>query len=273
MATAVNQATAKDLPGEEEAGAGGIDMGTIFGILAGSALIATAIFRGGSAEVFINFNGMFIVIGGTVATSFIAFPSNKIFGMFPIIVNAFKPDVLQPSDYIDEIMGLVTKYRSEGRKKLESAEGLLDNRFLKEGVAMVVDGYNVREVNEVMERQINSLMERHNQGQKILRFAAVQAPIFGMAGTLIGLIQMLMNLNDPSTIGPGLAVALITTFYGLMLANLMISPMVAKLATRTDNEAMLIKAIRVGVLGINEKLHPSKIQRNMNSLLPPEQQR
>ncbi|MFQ5671547.1 MAG: motility protein A [Nitrospinales bacterium] len=273
MATAVKEATVKGLSNEEVARPGGMDMGTVFGILAGVGLIMTAIIRGGSAEAFINVNGMFIVLGGTMATSFIAFPSKKILGMFPIIVNAFKPDVHHPTDYIDEIMNLVTKYRSGGMKQLESAEGLLDNRFLKEGVIMVVDGYNVREINEVMERQISSLIERHNQGQKILRFAAVQAPIFGMAGTLIGLIQMLMHLNDPATIGPGLAVALITTFYGLMLANLIISPIVAKLNTRTENEAMLIKAIRVGVLGINEKLNPQKIQRNMNSLLPPDQQR
>ncbi len=272
MATAVKSTA---LPDDEETQQqeSGMDKGTIFGILAGVSLIVIAIIRGGSADVFVNLNAVFIVVGGTVATAFIAFPSKKISGMIPIIINAFKPDVHQPSDYIDEIMALVTKYRSGGMKGLESAEEFLNNRFLKEGIAMVVDGFNAREITEIMERQISSVVERHNQGQKILRFMAVQAPVFGMAGTLIGLIQMLMHIDDPSSIGPSLAVALITTFYGIIFANLILTPIVAKLNARTENEAMLIKAIRLGVIGIHDRLNPQKIQRSMNSLLPPDQQR
>ena len=138
---------------------------------------------------------------------------------------------------------------------------------------MVVDGFNAREITEIMERQTSAVVERQNQGQKVLRFMAVQAPVFGMAGTLIGLIQMLMHIDDPSSIGPSLAVALISTCYGIIFANLIITPIVAKLNARTENEAMLIKAIRLGVIGIHDRLNPQKIQRNMNSLLPPDQQR
>ena len=124
MATAVKSTA---LPDEEETQRA--ESGMDNGILAGVSLIVIAIIRGESAEVFVNLNGVFIVIGGTVATAFIAFPSKKISGMIPIIINAFKPDVHQPSDYIDEIMALVTKYRSGGMKGLESAEEFLDNRF------------------------------------------------------------------------------------------------------------------------------------------------
>ena len=157
MATATKSSALSDEEETQEQESG-MDKGTILGILAGVCLIVTAIIRGGSADVFVNLNAVFIVVGGTVATAFIAFPSKKISGMIPIIINAFKPDVHQPSDYIDEIMALVTKYRSGGMKGLE-------------------------------------------------------------------------------------------------------------------NEAMLCKAIRLGVIGIHDRLNPQKFQRSMNSLLPPDQQR
>jgi len=180
---------------------------------------------------------------------------------------------MKPVDYIDQIMSLASKYRSGGMKVLENAEAKVENRFLKNGIAMIVDGYNGREIYAVLDHEINSLVERHNSGQKILRFAGVQAPVFGMAGTLIGLIQMLMHIDNPSTIGPALATALITTFYGLILANLIVTPITAKLSLRTESEVTLIKTIRIGVMGIFEKSNPQKIQKNMNALLAPEERK
>ncbi len=275
MATAVkeNEAIPKAASIEPAKEASGVDLSTIIGAASGILLISIAIIRGGDSETFLNLNSAFIVMGGTIATTLIAFPSKKILGMVPVIINAFKPDVLQPADYIDEIMTLATKYRSGGMKQLEMEERLLNNRHLKNGIVMIVDGYQAREIQEIMERELNTMVERHNAGQKILRFMAVQAPVFGMAGTLIGLIQMLMRIADPSSIGPSLATALITTFYGLMLANLIITPVVAKLNARTESEATLLKAIRVGVMGIHDRINPMKIQRNMNALLPPDKHR
>jgi chemotaxis protein MotA len=243
------------------------------GVLSGVFLIVIAIIRGGDAGIFVNLNSALIVIGGTVATGFIAFPSKKITVMIPVIQNAFKPGVYEPEDYVDDIMRLASRYRSGGMKQLENEESKLDNRFLKSGVAMIVDGYNAKEIHELMERELNAMMDRHNSGQKVLRFMSVQAPVFGMAGTLIGLIQMLMHIDDPSTIGPALATALITTFYGLLLANLILTPLAAKLGSRTEMEGTLFRAIRVGIMGIHDRVNPQKIQRTMNALLPPSQQR
>ena len=138
---------------------------------------------------------------------------------------------------------------------------------------MIVDGYNGREIYAILEHEVNSLNERHNAGTKILRFMGVQAPVFGMAGTLIGLIQMLMHIDNPSTIGPALATALITTFYGLILANLIVTPITAKLTIRTESEVTLIKTIRIGVMGIFERSNPAKIQKSMNALLSPDERR
>jgi chemotaxis protein MotA len=274
MATATQEAqgTAADLAQEDRPDAG-IDTGTLMGVLSGVFLIAVAIIRGGDAGVFININSALIVIGGSLATAFIAFPSKKITTLMPVLYNAFKPGVYEPEDYVDDIMRLASKYRSGGMKQLENEEGKVDNRFLRNGIAMIVDGYNAKEIHELMDRELNAMLDRHNSGQKVLRFMSVQAPVFGMAGTLIGLVQMLMHIDDPSTIGPALATALITTFYGLMLANLILTPLAAKLSMRTDMEGILFKSIRVGIIGIHDRVNPQKIQRNMNALLPPSQQR
>ena len=257
----------------EETPEGGIDTGTVLGVVGGIGLILLAVWRGGDADVFMNLNAVLIVLGGMVSTSFIAFSSKKILSMVPVIINAFRPDVSKPVDYIDQIMSLAGKYRTGGMKVLENAEAKVENRFLKNGIAMIVDGYNGREIYQVLDSEISSLNERHNAGTKILRFMGVQAPVFGMAGTLIGLIQMLMHIDNPSTIGPALATALITTFYGLILANLIVTPITAKLAIRTESEVLLIKTIRTGVMGIFERANPAKIQKNMNALLSPHERR
>ncbi len=275
MATATQEirGSAADLAQEEERQDTGMDTGTLLGALGGIFLITVAIIRGGDAGIFININSALIVIGGSMATAFIAFPSKIVSGLIPVINNAFKPGVYEPADYVDDIMRLASKYRSGGMKQLENEESKVDNRFLKNGIAMIVDGYNAKEIHELMERELNAMLDRHNAGVKVLRFLAMQAPVFGMAGTLIGLVQMLMHLDDPATIGPALATALITTFYGLMLANLIMTPLAAKLASRTDMESILFKSIRVGIIGIHDRINPQKIQRNMNALLPPSQQR
>lgn len=275
MATATQEArgTAAGAAADEQRTEEGLDTGTLMGVLSGIFLITVAIIRGGDANIFININSALIVIGGTIATAFIAFPAKKITTLAPVLYNAFKPGVYEPEDYVDDIMRLASKYRSGGMKQLENEESKVDNRFLRNGIAMIVDGYNAKEIHELMERELNSMLDRHNSGQKVLRFMSVQAPVFGMAGTLIGLVQMLMHIDDPSTIGPALATALITTFYGLMLANLILTPVAAKLSMRTDMEGILFKSIRVGIIGIHDRVNPQKIQRNMNALLPPSQQR
>ena len=154
----------------------------------------------------------------------------------------------------------------------QNEKAKLDNRFLKNGIAMIVDWYNAKEIYELMERELNSLMDRHNAGQKNLRAMAVQSPVFGMTVTLISLIQILMHIDDPSTIGPAIATALMTIFYGLILANLLVTPLATKLIHRTESEGKLFRAIRVGAIGIDQ-VNPQRIQRNMNALLPPSEQR
>ena len=247
----------------------GLDNGAVLGSVIGTVLIIIAILMGGDWKIFLNFHSALVVFGGTIATTFIAFPSRAILEVMRVIINAYLPNVLKPEDYVEEIMALAQRYRSGGMKRLESEEKLLTTRFLRNGIGMIVDGYNSREIQEVMEREITALGSRHNEGQQILRFMAVQAPVFGMVGTVMGLIQMLGQLSDPTKIGPNMSLALTATFYGLILNNFVVTPVVAKLGHRTESEKTLMKAIRVGVIGIHDRLNPQKIQRNMNSVLPP----
>ena len=162
---------------------------------------------------------------------------------------------------------LLKKYRTDGRKALENHHEFLDNRFFEQGIRMIVDDYKVEDINDLITKSINSVKERHTQGQAIIRFMGAQAPIFGMAGTLIGLIQMMQNLSDPSMIGPGLAVALNTTFYGILISNLIFNPIAVKLSTRTDTETHLIKLIHAGIIGIKRKSHHMLVTELMNSFL------
>ena len=155
----------------------------------------------------------------------------------------------------------------------QNEKAKLDNRFLKNGIAMIVDWYNAKEIYELMERELNSLMDRHNAGQKFLRAMAIQSPVFEMTVTLIIHLQILMSIDDPSTNVQVLAAALMTTFYGLILANLLLIPLATKLSHRTESEEKLFRAIRVGAIGIHDLANPQRIQRNMNALLPPLDQR
>ena len=193
-------------------------------------MIVTAIVRGGDIGIFLSLNSFFIVAGGTVSTAFIAFHYSKIFELIPVIVNAFKPDDHKPLEYINLMIHLLKKYRTDGRKALENHHEFLDNRFFEQGIRMIVDDYKVEDINDLITKSINSVKERHTQGQAIIRFMGAQAPIFGMAGTLIGLIQMMQNLSDPSMIGPGLAVSLNTTFYVILISYLILGIIVGTLS-------------------------------------------
>ena len=248
------------------------DLGTLVGAFAGVILIATAIVRGGNYEIFLSLNSFFIVVGGTLATTFIAFHYAKIFALFPVIINAFKPDHHHPLEYIELVISLLKKYRTGGRKTLENHDEFLDNRFFEQGIRMIVDDYKVEDINDLISKSINSIKERHTQGQNILRFMGAQAPIFGMMGTLIGLIQMMQNLSDPSMIGPGLAVALNTTFYGIFISNLVFNPIAVKLSTRTDSEIHLVKVIHAGIIGIKKKSHHVVVNEQMNAFLSKSEQ-
>ncbi len=244
---------------------------TFGGIFLGVALISAAIVRGGSPLLFLNMDAAFITLGGTIAASFIAYPFKDVRRLIHVATNAFKKDIFPPGAFIDTILELLRVYRLGGLKKLETEEESLYNRNLRLGVELVVDGYNEKEIHSIMEKERIFLCLRHEGGEAIIRSMAKYAPAFGMAGTLIGLIHMLLILHNPVDIGVPLAQALVSTFYGLLLANLVLLPIAAKLKRRTDNEIVLMRVITDGIMGIHRKENPSKLKRHLNAILPPNQ--
>ncbi len=244
---------------------------TLAGILLGTFLISVAIVRGGSALIFLNIDAAFITIGGTIAATLIAYPFKDVRRVLHVARNAFKKDIYPPSQYISTLMSLAHIYRRGGLKKLETEEESLHNRFLRTGIELVVDGYEQRDIHAILEKERVYFSLRHESGEMIIRTMAKLAPAFGMAGTLIGLIQMMAVLNDPQNIGRPLAQAMVSTFYGLLLANLVLLPIAAKLKTRTDNELVLKRVIMDGIGGIHRKENPIKLERHLNSILPPNQ--
>ena len=159
--------------------------------------------------------------------------------------------------------------RREGILALEDSASELDDAFMKKGIQLAVDGTAPDILKEIMEIEIAYIEERHSLGQDILGFLADACPAFGMIGTLIGLIQMLKTLEDPSQIGAGMAVALITTFYGAFVANLFAIPMAAKLKTRTKEEVLCKTLVIEGVMSIQSGDNPRIVEEKLKSYLSP----
>ena len=246
-----------------------MDLATLIGILLGFGFMLMGIMLGGSLSSFWDTPSVVIVLGGTIAGTLVAFPLNKMKQAMPVLKKAFSSKELEPGDTISKIIDLANTARREGLLALEEASESLDDDFLQKGVMLIVDGTDPELVRNILETELAFLESRHSSGRGLFEMMGSLAPAFGMIGTLIGLVQMLQKLDDPSTIGPSMAVALITTFYGSVLANLIFIPIAAKLKVRSGEE-ILIKEIMVeGLLSIQAGENPRIIEEKLKAFLPP----
>jgi chemotaxis protein MotA len=245
-----------------------MDYATIAGIVSGIFLFTWAI---GLASIrdFIHLPSFLIVVGGTVAGTLINYPIAKVLEVSKILSNAFKKKDSNTLGLIEVIVELADKARKEGLLALEDAAYKLDDLFLQKGVLLVVDGTDPELVRSILETELAFLEERHKNGQNIFETMGALAPAFGMIGTLIGLIQMLKVLDDPSAIGPGMALALITTFYGALLANLIFIPIAGKLKVRSGEELLSKEVMIEGMLSIQAGENPRIIKEKLLAFLPP----
>ena len=247
-----------------------IDMATLIGLISGFGLISTAIYLGGDPMSFINPPSVLIVLGGTVAVTSMCFSLSDILHSFRVIGKTFFYRSRDPSDAAIHIMQIAETARRQGVLSLQGQLGALKTEpFLHKGMLMVVDGTPGEEVEAIMRRDLNATMQRHGKGANILRKAADFAPAMGLIGTLLGLVQMLGNLDDPSSIGPAMAVALLTTFYGAVLANMVFAPMAAKLEHNSVQEAMVNTVYMMGAASIGRQENPRRLEMLLNSILPP----
>jgi len=228
-----------------------MDLATIGGIIFGLLLIGGSVAAGGSANTFINFPSMAITVGGTMSAILIAYPIAKVKATMAVARKVFFGDALELEPLYRTIVEMATIARRDGILALEERVGDLENEFLKRGLQMMVDGNPPEVIATVLDKDVDNTEERHMTGQMIFKNMGAYAPAFGMIGTLIGLVQMLQNLEDPSTIGSGMATALMTTLYGAFLANLFCIPMASKLEQRSSEEILMKKMLLAGVLAIH----------------------
>jgi len=246
-----------------------MDISTVLGIVAGVGCVLVAILLGGDIFGFINIPSLMIVAGGTIAATLINYPLPKVLSVFGVLKNAFFAKERSPVELINLIVQLADKARREGLINLENSLQDVDEDFLKRGLQLAADGVDPRILRNIMETELDYQSERHEFGQDLFNAMAKYSPAFGMIGTLIGLIQMLRNLDDPTTIGPSMAVALITTFYGALFANLIFIPIAGKLKARSGEEMLYRQIILEGVLLIQAGDNPRMIAENLKVFLPP----
>ena len=246
-----------------------MDIATIIGLVLGSVLILGSIMLGGSLLIFINIPSILVVVGGTFATAFIRFGMGDVLNSSKVAMNAFFAKQSAPGSVIQEIVNLANIARKNGLIVLEQQP--IEDAFLKKAIMYCVDGHEAEFIEEVLKKEVNLTVERHDLGQKVFTGMGDAAPAFGMIGTLIGLVQMLANMSDPSSIGPSMAIALLTTMYGAILANLIFLPIADKLALRSQEEERIRRLIVEGVLGILKGINPRVMEEFLETFLPPKQ--
>jgi chemotaxis protein MotA len=246
-----------------------LDIATIAGIVAGFGLIIGTILSGEGATAFLHLPSMMVVVGGSTAATLVAFPMEQLISAFKVAAKTFRKQVSTESEAVQQFINLSRMARRDGILALDRALKDIENPFMRVGLEMAVDGTEPDTIRDIMETELSSLLERHKVGQGIFTALGTYSPAFGMIGTLIGLVQMLRNLDDPSTIGPAMAIALITTFYGAILGNLVYLPMAVKLRNKSTLEVLSMKMIIEGVLAIQKGVHPKNIERKLMNFMAP----
>ncbi|MDI6637797.1 MAG: motility protein A [Bacillota bacterium] len=246
-----------------------MDLTTFVGIVAGVTLVGTAIQMGGSVRSFIDIPSVMITIGGTMAATLISFRIDDIKNVLRVTKVAFTRRPPQLAAVIMQIISLAELARREGLLALDNSLDKVKDDFLRHGLQLVVDGVDATVIREILETDLDAIEERHKMGRKLFDQMALFSPAFGMIGTLIGLIQMLRNINNPSAIGPGMAVALVTTFYGALLAYLVFIPISGKLAVRASEEALEKQILIEGILAIQSGDNPRIVEEKLRAFLPP----
>lgn len=229
-----------------------MDKASILGIVVGTGLVVSAIALGGSLATFVNVQGLLIVAGGTFAATSIAFPTNELLGITDVTRRVFNDpgdEMMAISQYMTQALQVMKR---DGPVALEELADDAPTAPLKKGILLVADGTDSHTLREILGMERKYMEEHHRVGQKIFTEMGKYAPAFGMVGTLIGLVQMLAGLSDPESIGPAMAVALLTTFYGAVLANLVFIPMVSKLDRRIHIEVTQVQFAIVGLTSLNQ---------------------
>jgi len=246
-----------------------MDITTLLGIISGVGLVLIAIIKGGGIGLFINVLAMMITVGGTIGATLINFPLPKVIGVISVVKKAFFHKQISSDEVIKMLVEFTRIARREGILALERRISNLEDSFLQKGIQLAIDGTPMETIRDILRIDLDSLENRHRTGQTILAAMGTYAPAFGMIGTLIGLIQMLRQIEDPSMIGQGMATALVTTFYGALMANLIFLPLAGKLKVRSEEEIMNKELVIEGIMAIQSGDNPRIVEEKLKSFLSP----
>ena len=244
-----------------------MDIGTIIGVLFGLVVVIGSIIVGGGAMAFLHIPSLAITMGGMLCATMIHFSLPQFFGIFSIIKKTIVAKVPSSAELIQKMVNYAAINRRDGALALEQEIRNINDLFFVKGMQMLVDGQKSENIRELMTLETQYLQERHSTGKKMLEFMGASAPAFGMIGTLIGLVQMLSNLSDPSGIGAGMATALITTFYGAFAANLIFIPLAGKLGIYSKAEATAMEMITEGICAIAQGENPTAVREKMQAFI------
>ncbi len=250
-----------------------MDIATLVGVVVGIGLISFAILLGGDFGLFINIPSIMVVFGGTLAATLINFPLKQVLSVMKVVQKLIVAKEEDPLVLIKQFIQLAVIVRKDGQLALENEVKNVTNPFLKKGLLLVADGVDGDELSSILNLQNLAVQQRHKIGQEVLKAIGKWAPAFGMIGTLIGLVQMLANMTDPKTIGPSMAVAILTTFYGALIANLFALPMAAKLKQRTDQEILINMVIVEGLKSLQLGMNPRLVEDKLKAFLMTGQQK
>ncbi len=246
-----------------------MDLATLIGILASFGLVGYAILTGDGASTFLNGPSLVIVVGGTLGATLVCFPMKTVFGVIGVVRKALFFRGLDNQKIIGSLESLAKRARKEGLLSLQGAGSEIPDAFYSTGLQLVVDGQEADTIESILATEIEYVEARHSVGALLMKTMGTFAPAFGMIGTVIGLIQMLQTMNDPSSIGPSMAVALVTTFYGALLANVLFLPMVTKLEQRSNQEVEQKNLIMEGLLSIHAGDNPRILVQKLSAFVPP----
>lgn len=243
-----------------------MDLATLIGLVGTCVVLVTAIFLGGSVGAFVDTPSLVLVVGGTLLVTMMKFSFKQFANATKVAIKAFTYRVPDPEALIETSVFLAQQARTSGLLALEEAD--VDDEFFKKALDLVVDGHDPEIVRSILTKDLDLTLKRHRDGQAIFKAIGDAAPAMGMIGTLIGLVQMLGSMSDPKQIAPAMAIALLTTLYGAMIANVVAIPIADKLALRSTDERLAKSLIIDAVMSIQDGQHPRVMQDILKNYLP-----
>lgn len=250
-----------------------MDLTTVIGIIAGFAVIILGIQQSGSVVTFIDPASIFIVVGGTASAIVISFPINELVGVVGVVQKTIFATTQPVTETIATLVSFAERARREGILALERHMEEIEDEFLSKGIQLAVDGTEPELMRSILTTELDYVEKRHSSGKSIIDTCGALSPAFGMIGTLIGLVLMLQTMEDPSTIGPKMSVALITTFYGAVMANLIFIPLSTKLGRRSEEEILVKEMMIEGILSIQSGDNPRIVEQKLTSFISPKLRR